>query len=124
MPCFLHVADVHLGYTKYDSPERTKDFFHAFNNALERYAIEPQVDFVLIVGDLFEHRQVLPAILNQAQLCLDQLRAAGIPVLAIEGNHDYCPYGTNTSWLRLVWSRCAASDSIPSPADRTTPIRP
>lgn len=104
MPRFLHVADVHLGYTKYDSPERTKDFFHAFSDALERYAIEPQVDFVLIVGDLFEHRQVLPAILNQAQLCLNQLRASGIPVLAIEGNHDYCSYGTNTSWLRYLAS--------------------
>lgn len=107
MPCFLHVADVHLGYTKYDSPERTKDFYRAFNDALERYAIEPQVDFVLIVGDLFEHRQVLPAVLNQAQLCLDRLQAAGIPVLAIEGNHDYRLYGTSTSWLRYLsdWGR-------------------
>jgi len=107
MPRFLHVADVHLGYTKYDSPERTKDFFLAFSDALERYAIEPQVDFVLIVGDLFEHRQVLPAVLNQAQLCLDRLLEAGIPVLAIEGNHDYRPYGTQTSWLRYLadWGR-------------------
>lgn len=104
MPRFLHVADVHLGYTKYDSPERTKDFFHAFSDALERYAIEPQVDFVLIVGDLFEHRQVLPAILNQAQLCLSRLKEVGIPVLGIEGNHDYCLYGTNTSWLRYLAS--------------------
>jgi DNA repair exonuclease SbcCD nuclease subunit len=107
MPRFLHVADVHLGYTKYDTPERTKDFFLAFRDALERYAIEPQVDFVLIVGDLFEHRQVLPAILNQAQLCLDELQEAGIPVLAIEGNHDYRLYGTSTSWLRYLadWGR-------------------
>ena len=107
MPRFLHVADVHLGYTKYDSPERTKDFFLAFSDALERYAIEPQVDFVLIVGDLFEHRQVLPAVLNQAQLCLDRLLEAGIPVFAIEGNHDYRPYGTQTSWLRYLadWGR-------------------
>lgn len=107
MPRFLHVADVHLGYTKYESPERTKDFFLAFSDALERYAIEPQVDFVLIVGDLFEHRQVLPAVLNQAQLCLDRLQEAGIPVLAIEGNHDYRLYGTSTSWLRYLadWGR-------------------
>lgn len=107
MPHFLHIADVHLGYTKYDSPERTKDFYRAFSDALERYAIEPQVDFVLIVGDLFEHRQVLPAILNQAQLCLDRLLDVGIPVFAIEGNHDYRPYGTQTSWLRYLadWGR-------------------
>ncbi len=102
MPRFLHLADVHLGFTKYDSPERTKDFFYAFQDAIWKYALEPQVDFVLIAGDLFEQRQVLPATLNQAQLCLDQLREAGIPVLAIEGNHDYRPYGTQTSWLRYL----------------------
>jgi DNA repair protein SbcD/Mre11 len=102
MPRFLHLADVHLGFTKYDSPERTKDFFYALQDAIQKYALEPQVDFVLIAGDLFEQRQVLPATLNQAQLCLDQLREAGIPVLAIEGNHDYRPYGTQTSWLRYL----------------------
>jgi DNA repair protein SbcD/Mre11 len=102
MPQFLHLADIHLGFTKYDSPERTKDFFYALQDAIQKYALEPQVDFVLIAGDLFEQRQVLPATLNQAQLCLDQLREAGIPVLAIEGNHDYRPYGTQTSWLRYL----------------------
>jgi DNA repair exonuclease SbcCD nuclease subunit len=30
------------------------------------------------------------------------LREAEIPVLAIEGNHDYEPYGTKTSWLRYL----------------------
>lgn len=99
---FLHLADVHLGYDRYDCPERTKDFFLALDDALERYAIAEQVDFVLIAGDLFEQRQVLPAVLNQAHICLDKLREAGIPVLAIEGNHDHRPYGTRTSWLRYL----------------------
>ena len=102
MPRFLHIADVHLGFTKYDSAERTKDFFYALHDVFCRYALEPKVDFVLIAGDLFEQRQVLPATLNQAQLCLEQLHEAGIPVLAIEGNHDYRPYGTQTSWLRYL----------------------
>jgi DNA repair protein SbcD/Mre11 len=104
MPKFLHLADVHLGFTKYDSPERTKDFFYALQDAIQKYALEAQVDFVLIAGDLFEQRQVLPATLNQAQLCLTPLQEAGIPVLAIEGNHDYRPYGTQTSWLRYLSS--------------------
>jgi DNA repair protein SbcD/Mre11 len=102
MPRFLHLADIHLGFTKYDSPERTKDFFYALQDAIQKYALEPQVDFVLIAGDLFEQRQVLPATLNQAQLCLAQLQEADIPVLAIEGNHDYRPFGTQTSWLRYL----------------------
>jgi len=102
MARFLHVADVHLGFDRYDKPERTKDFFFAFRDLLERHALTPQVDFVLIAGDLFEHRHILPAVLNQAQICLTLLQKAGIPVLAIEGNHDHRPYGTRTSWLRYL----------------------
>lgn len=102
MARFLHVADVHLGFDRYDSKERTQDFFYALQDALNRYAIAPQVDFVLIAGDLFEHRNIQPNILNQAQICLQSLQAAGIPVLAIEGNHDNRPYGTKTSWLRYL----------------------
>ena len=102
MARFLHLADVHLGFDRYDNAERTKDFFLAFKDALEKYALAEAVDFVLIVGDLFEHRHILPATLNQAQVCLDMLQEAGIPVLTIEGNHDNQPYGTKSSWLRYL----------------------
>lgn len=102
MPRFLHLADIHLGFDRYDSKERTLDFYYSFRDALEKYAIEPQVDFVLIAGDLFEHRNIQPNILNHAQACLRELKKAGIPVLAIEGNHDNRPYGTKTSWLSYL----------------------
>lgn len=102
MARFLHFADIHLGYNRYQCAERTKDFFHAFDDSIERYALEPRVDFVLIAGDLFEHRSIQPSILNQAQLVLERLRAENIPVLAIEGNHDNRPYGVKTSWLRYL----------------------
>nr|WP_199313576.1 metallophosphoesterase [Leptolyngbya sp. FACHB-671] len=98
----MHLADVHLGFDRYDSKERTRDFFYAFNDALEKYAVAADVDFVVIAGDLFEHRNIQPATLNQAQTCLQMLKQAGIPVLAIEGNHDNRPYGTKTSWLRYL----------------------
>ncbi|HEY9815563.1 MAG TPA: DNA repair exonuclease [Candidatus Obscuribacterales bacterium] len=102
MARFLHIADVHLGFDRYDSPERTRDFFYAFNDLVERYAIEDAVDFVIIVGDLFEHRTIQPAVLNHAQIVLRSLQAANIPVIAIEGNHDNRPYGVATSWLRYL----------------------
>jgi DNA repair exonuclease SbcCD nuclease subunit len=102
MPRFLHLADVHLGFDHYDSKERTQDFFKALQDAIAKYAIAEQVDFVVIAGDLFEHRNIQPPILNQAQLCLQMLQDAGIPVLAIEGNHDNRPYGIKTSWLRYL----------------------
>ncbi|MBD2258085.1 exonuclease SbcCD subunit D [Pseudanabaena sp. FACHB-2040] len=102
MAKFLHIADIHLGFDRYDSRERTRDFFLALQDVLQRYAVEERVDFVLIAGDLFEHRNIQPATLNQAQLCLQDLQKAGIPVLAIEGNHDNRPYGTRTSWLKYL----------------------
>lgn len=102
MARFLHVADVHLGFDRYDNKVRTQDFFYAFYDVLERYAVGERVDFVLIVGDLFEHRNIQPATLNQAQRCLELLKRAGIPAIAIEGNHDNRPYGTKTNWLRYL----------------------
>lgn len=102
MPRFLHLADVHLGFDRYDSKERTKDFYLAFEDALQKYAIDTQVDFVIIAGDLFEHRVIQPNILNQAKICFQMLKAAGIPAIAIEGNHDNRPYGTVTSWLKYL----------------------
>jgi len=102
MPKFLHVADVHLGFDRYDSKERTLDFYKAFRDVLHKYAIAEQVDFVVVAGDLFEHRNLQPNILNHAKACLRDLHEAGIPVIAIEGNHDNCPYGVKTSWLRYL----------------------
>lgn len=129
MARFLHLADIHLGFDRYNSPERTKDFFFALSDVIQKYAIAERVDFVLIAGDLFEHRVIQPAVLNQAQLCLQQLKAADIPVLAIEGNHDNTPYGTSTSWLKYLsqWGllqllepgNLAASEPLYSPWDAT-----
>jgi len=102
VPKFLHVSDIHLGFDRYDCKPRTLDFFFSLKDVLEKYAIAEQVDFVIIGGDLFEHRNIKPAILNHAQYCLRILRDANIPVLAIEGNHDNAPYGTKSSWLRYL----------------------
>ncbi|NEQ95574.1 MAG: exonuclease SbcCD subunit D [Cyanothece sp. SIO2G6] len=102
MARFLHVADIHLGFDRYNNRVRSQDFFYAFYDLLQRYAVDEQVDFVIIVGDLFEHRTIQPSTLNQAQYCLRLLQQANIPVIAIEGNHDNRPYGTKTSWLRYL----------------------
>lgn len=105
MPKFLHISDIHLGFDRYDSKQRTLDFFYALYDVLEKYAVGASVDFVLVGGDLFEHRNIQPAILNQARICFEMLQAANIPVLAIEGNHDNAPYGTKSSWLRYLSDR-------------------
>lgn len=99
---FLHIADVHLGIRRYKSEERAQDFFHAWRDCIERYALAEQVSFVLIAGDFFDARKVEPQAMNQAMLCLTRLRDAGIPVVAIEGNHDSHEVGTRFSWLRSM----------------------
>ncbi|MCG3212534.1 MAG: 3',5'-cyclic adenosine monophosphate phosphodiesterase CpdA [Anaerolineae bacterium] len=95
---FLHMADVHLGYQQYQSEERLKDFSRVFRQAIEN-AIARQVDFVLIAGDLFHKASINPTTLLQAKVPLDNLRQAGIPVIAITGNHDATRYGQRFSWL-------------------------
>ena len=102
MAKFLHISDIHLGFDRYDSKARSLDFFYALQDVLQKYAIDESVDFVLIGGDLFEHRNIKPGVLNQAQICFQMLKEADIPVLAIEGNHDNAPFGTKSSWLRYL----------------------
>ncbi|MEK7831001.1 MAG: exonuclease SbcCD subunit D, partial [Acidobacteriota bacterium] len=99
---FLHIADIHLGIRRYKSEERTQDFFYAWRDCIERYALAEQVSFVLIAGDFFDARKVEPQAMNQAMFCLKRLQEAKIPVVVIEGNHDSHEVGTRFSWLRSM----------------------
>jgi exonuclease SbcD len=99
---FLHIADIHLGCRRYNLEERTKDFYRAWMDAVERHAIPNRVDFVLICGDFFDRRNVDPQAMNHAMVGLKALKDAGIPVVAIEGNHDQRDTLTEFSWMRSL----------------------
>lgn len=99
---FLHIADVHLGCTRYNLPESPRDFFDAWNDVLHKYAIDEQVDFVLICGDFFHKKAVPPETMNYAVEGLTVMRDAHIPVIAIEGNHDQRHTDSEFSWLRSL----------------------
>lgn len=101
---FLHLSDVHLGYQQYGHPERFNDFGRAFLSAVE-YAVEHQVGFVLISGDLFHKSAIDPPTLLQAVFGLDRMRQAGIPVVAVMGNHDRPRYRDRYSWLDFLAER-------------------
>ena len=95
---FVHMADVHLGKQQYGRPERAVDFARAYADVIG-YAVENRVDFVLIAGDLFEQKTVDPETFNVAATGLRRLADAGIPVFAIEGNHDkFLRHGART-WI-------------------------
>ncbi len=102
MTRFLHLADIHLGIRRYRMEERTRDFFFAWRDCIEQYALREKVSFVLIAGDFFDTRRVEPQAMNHAMICLTKLRDAGIPVIVIEGNHDQRESLHTFSWLRSL----------------------
>ncbi|MCS6886162.1 MAG: exonuclease SbcCD subunit D [Acidobacteriota bacterium] len=102
MTKFLHISDIHLGIRRYNCEERTRDFFYAWFDCLQKYAIAEKVDFVLIGGDLFDRRQIDPQAANHAVSGLSLLKNSGIPVFAIEGNHDQRETYSQFSWLRSL----------------------
>ena len=101
---FLHIADVHLGCTRYQLPESPRDFYEAWVDVLRRYAIGEGVEFVVMAGDFFHKRSVPPETMNYAFEGLTLMRDAGIPIVAIEGNHDQKHTDSEFSWLRSLSS--------------------
>lgn len=101
---FLHIADIHLGCTRYHLEESQRDFFDAWIDVIRKYAVDEKVDFVLICGDFFHKRSVPPETMNYAFAGLSVLKQAGIPVVAIEGNHDQKHRDSDYSWLRSLAS--------------------
>ena len=97
---FLHTADLHLGYEQYGLAERYNDFTEAFQWVVDT-ALEERVDFLLIAGDLFEKRALDPRTLYIAVDQFERLKDAGIPVVAIEGNHERT-YGESLSWMEFL----------------------
>ena len=95
---FLHAADIHLGYQQYGSAERYNDFARAFGHLVDD-ALARRVDYLLLAGDLFHQRTIDPGTLLQATYHLQRLRDAGIPVIAVEGNHERPHYLEKLSWL-------------------------
>src|SRR4029078_5555543 len=99
---FLHIADVHLGCTRYQLAESPRDFFDAWIDVLKRCGIEKLVDFVLMCGDFFHKRAVPPETMNYAIEGLSLLKEHSIPVVTIEGNHDQHYNDSSYSWLRSL----------------------
>jgi DNA repair protein SbcD/Mre11 len=97
---FLHMSDVHLGCRRYNLEERTKDFFRSWYDVIVNHALPEEVDFVLIAGDFFDRRNIDPQTMNHALAGLQLLKDAGVPVVAIEGNHDRRDAVTDYSWMR------------------------
>jgi len=113
---FLHISDIHLGCTRYQLPESPRDFFDAWVDVLKRYGIGENVDFVIMCGDFFHKRAVPPETMNYAVEGLSLMRDVGIPVVAIEGNHDQKHTDSEFSWLRSLssWGLVKLLEPLPT----------
>jgi exonuclease SbcD len=117
----VHIADIHLGRRRLDGRLPDKDFADAFGFVASK-TIEEKADVFLIAGDLFDRPQVEPPHLRQAQQVLLKLKQAGIPVIAIEGNHDKASILSDApTWLQYL-----AEDDLlillRTPFDSTGPL--
>jgi DNA repair exonuclease SbcCD nuclease subunit len=101
---FLHTADIHLGKTYRTSAgdaERYEDFFRMLGSIVSD-AIAEKVNFVLISGDLFHTGQILPRTFARTIETLQPLKDAGIPCIAVEGNHDWIHRRDSISWMEAL----------------------
>ena len=97
---FIHAADLHLGAPfkglRASSPLWADVLLKAIPDAYRRIvdtAIEKQVDFVVVAGDIFDDSRPSYADFSLFVSGLERLNDAGIPVYFVTGNHD--PF---TSW--------------------------
>ncbi|MEM2906258.1 MAG: DNA repair exonuclease [Candidatus Bathyarchaeia archaeon] len=98
---FAHLADVHLGHRQYGLWERALDYAKAFMEAIEEI-LARKLSFVLIAGDLFDSRLPAAFAVRTAFRELSRLKAAGIPVYAIRGNHDAVETVRGGNYLHLL----------------------
>jgi len=101
---FIHTADVHLGKTYRTAggdSRRYDDFFAVFAEIVAD-AVAERVDFLLIGGDLFHTGQILPKTFAKTIETLQPLKDAGIPCLAVEGNHDWIHRRDAVSWMEAL----------------------
>ncbi|WP_309492531.1 DNA repair exonuclease [Candidatus Hecatella orcuttiae] len=87
---FVHLADLHLGYTQYNLPERREDFSRVFVEAVDR-TLELKPDFAILAGDIFDSPRPSNQTLATAVRELRRLREAGVKVFATDGSHDMEP---------------------------------
>ncbi|MFC6988158.1 DNA double-strand break repair protein Mre11 [Haloplanus sp. GCM10025708] len=96
----IHTGDTHIGYRQYHSPERRADFLDAFEAVVDD-AVEMGVDAVVHAGDLFHDRRPDLQDLLGTLSALRRLDDAGVPFLAVVGNHESTRGG---QWLDLFSS--------------------
>jgi DNA repair exonuclease SbcCD nuclease subunit len=86
---FVHTADWQLGMTRYFLNGEAQPRYSAARRdvvaGMGQLATEAGAEFVVVAGDVFEDNQLAPRDVSQS---LEAMRAIGIPVYLLPGNHD------------------------------------
>lgn len=86
---FIHTADWQLGMTRYFLNGEAQPRYSAARRdavaGLKKLAAETSAEFIVVAGDVFEHNQLAPRDVSQS---LEAMRAIGVPVYLLPGNHD------------------------------------
>src|SRR5271156_4732683 len=86
---FVHTADWQLGMTRHFLAGEAQPQYSAARRdavaGLGALAAQVGAEFVVVAGDVFEDNQLAPKIISQS---LEAMRAVGIPVYLLPGNHD------------------------------------
>lgn len=116
---FIHAADLHLdtpflGLEQLStnlSKVMRKAPFQSFEKIID-HAIEQQVDFVLLSGDLYNTQKINIQAQNLFIAQLNRLNQMKIPVFLIRGNHDYLTDETQTLTLPFPENVYTYTDKI------------
>jgi exonuclease SbcD len=89
---FLHAADLHLGVRSYERwlegrPARLDEFLAALDWAVD-LALEEEVHFVVIAGDVYDKYSTTPLVQREWARRVARMRRAGLPLVVVLGNHD------------------------------------
>jgi DNA repair exonuclease SbcCD nuclease subunit len=86
---FVHTADWQLGMTRHFLAGEAQPRYSAARRdavaGLRELAADVGAEFVVVAGDVFEDNQLAPQVISQS---LEAMRAIGIPVYLLPGNHD------------------------------------
>jgi len=94
---FVHIADCHLDGFREEKLAKLgfKNFVYVIDKAIEK-----QIDFLIIAGDLFNSALPRIDILKETISQLRKLQKKDIPVYFIPGSHDFSPQGR--SMLEII----------------------
>lgn len=105
---YIVTGDFHLERAQYGLPVRHQDNQRCIETILQEACTNSECLGIILTGDTFHRRSLLPRYQIRLQQFWQQLQHAGKTFLAIDGNHD----GSDVSWLDTVKPQLNADGKI------------